>query len=338
MTSIQSKLQKVILIEETSESFDVLQYADFPRPEISSPTDVIIKNKYSGINFIEAYFRKGIYPSKKPYVLGREAAGEIVEVGENVKDYTVGDKVAYISNGGTFAQFTKVDSSAAHILKLKNDASDELLKVYGSALILGLTALTFVDHAYKPEKGDNILVWAAAGSVGRYLVQLISSRGANVIAVASTDEKLNIAKKLGAKYLINSSKDNVSEKVAEFTKGKGVQCSFDSIGKDTFETSLEALAVKGTFVSFGNASGVVPPFSLQRLTQKNLKVLRPQLFPYLSDEGSWEKYSQKLLELIENKSIDIEITKEYPLSDYKIAAAELEGRKTTGKLVLKIPQ
>lgn len=331
-------LQKVVLIEETSESLDVLKYVDFPRPEISSSTDVIIKNKYSGINFIEAYFRKGIYPSKKPYVLGREASGEIVEVGENVKDYAVGDKVAYISNGGTFAQFTKVDSNAAHILRLKNDASDELLKLYGSALILGLTALTFVDDAYKVEKGDNILVWAAAGSVGRYLVQLISARGANVIAVASTDEKLNIAKKLGAKYLINSSKDNISEKVAEFTKGKGVQCSFDSIGKDTFEISLEALALKGTFVSFGNASGVVPPFSLQRLTLKNLKILRPQLFPYLAEEGSWKKYIQKLLDLIENKSIDIEITKEYPLSDYKTAAAELEGRKTTGKLVLRIPQ
>lgn len=337
MSSTQDKLQKVVLIEETSESLDVLKYVDFPRPEISSPTDIIIKNKYSGINFIETYFRKGVYPSQKPYVLGREASGEIVEVGENVKDYAVGDKVAYIS-GGTFAQFTKVDSSVARIIKLKNDASDELLKLYGSALILGLTALTFVDEAYKVEKGDNILVWAAAGSVGRYLVQLISSRGANVIAVASTDEKLNIAKKLGAKYLINSSKDNISEKVAEFTQGKGVQSSFDSIGKDTFEISLEALALKGTFVSFGNASGVIPPFSLQRLTQKNLKVLRPQLFPYISEEESWKKYSQKLVDLIETKSIDIEITKEYPLSDYKIAAAALEGRKTTGKLVLKIPE
>lgn len=333
---VDQKQQKVILFEENGESLDVLQYKDVPVPTLVSPTDIIVRNRYSGINMIESYFRKGIYPTEKPYILGREASGEIVAVGSDVTEYHVGDKIAYLS-GRTFAQYTKVDSKTTNIVKLKPDVTDEELKFYGGLLLQGLTALTFINEAYYVKKGDYILVWAAAGGVGKLLVQLISQRGAHVIAIASTDAKLKLAKELGADYVINSSNEDIAKRVHEITSGKGVQCSFDSIGKDSVDISIDSLARKGTFVSYGNASGPVPPFTISRLSPKNLKLLRPVLFGYISDPEDWKKYSTELLQLIEDKKLKVDITKVYPLSDYKDAAQDLEGRKTTGKLVLKIP-
>lgn len=327
--------QKVVLFEENGD-LDVLKYVDYETPKIS-PDDIIVKNKYAGINFIEAYFRKGVYPSTTPYVLGREGTGVVVEVGDNVSNYKVGDKVAYLG-GANFAQYTKLSSKHILIHKLADDTSDEKLKLYAASLVQGLTALTLINEAYKVKKGDYILVWAAAGGVGRLLTQLVSEIGAHVIAIASTSEKLEIAKSLGAEFLINSSTDNVAEKVKEFTNGKGVEATFDSVGKDSFEPSFESLARKGTFVSFGNASGVVPPLSINRLSPKNLKIARPQLFGYIATPEEWNYYLTDLLQKIESGKLSIFINKTYPLSDYKQAAADLEGRKTTGKLVLEIPQ
>lgn len=329
--------QKAIVMYENSATLDVLRYADVATPRITSGDDVVVKNRFAGVNMIESYFRKGIYPTLLPYIFGREASGVVAAVGDSVTKYRVGDKVAYIL-GETFAQYTKFDQGKVNVMKLAKDTSENDLKVYGSVLIQALTALTFTREAYAIKKGDWALVWAAAGGVGTILTQLIAQRGAHVIAVASTLDKLDLAKRLGAESVINSLTDDVLEKVMEATSGKGVNVVYDSIGKDTFETSLASLARKGYFVSYGNASGVVPPVAINRLSPKNITLLRPQLYGYLTDQHEWDYYVGELKTIIANKSLEFGISQTFPLEQYPEAARLLESRQTTGKLVLAIPQ
>ncbi|KAI5965302.1 ZTA1 [Candida pseudojiufengensis] len=330
--------QSAVYINEIGE-FDKIKFdSSIPVPKIESSNDIIIKNYYAGINFIEAYFRKGIYPINKfPYVFGREASGEVVAVGNEVSNLKIGDKIAYLSPG-TFAQYTKITTNDYKYIKLPSNSTDEDLKIFGSLFLQGLTALTFINEAYKVKPNDYVLVWAAAGGVGKILTQLISQIGANVIAIASTDEKLKLAKDYGAKYLINSTTDNIEEKVKEITNGKGVDATFDSVGKDTFEISLNSLKRKGAFVSYGNSSGPVTPFPLSKLTPKNIILLRPSLNGYIATPEEWEHYSQELLKLYESKKLKFDTFKTYDLKDYVDATKDLEGRKTHGKLTLKIPQ
>ncbi|QPG74797.1 hypothetical protein FOA43_002133 [Brettanomyces nanus] len=341
MSSIPSSIpssQKVVLFNKTGGP-EVLEYVDFAIPKIAD-NELLIKNRYAGINYIEGYFRTGLYPAKTPYVLGREATGVVVRVGSAVKGFQQGDKVTYLS-GSTFAQYTKYPA-VGNLIKLDAKADDEKMKLYSASLIQGLTALTFINEAYNVQPDDYILVTAAAGGVGLILDQLLSKqKKAHVIAIASTDAKLQKAKEAGAEYLLNSSKlsqDQLVAKIMEFTKNKGVSASFDSVGKDTAELSLAVLARKGTFVSFGNSSGAVPPLNISRLAKKNLKVLRPLLFGYIAEPEEFRYYLQKLFDLIDNKQLNISIYKVYPLSEYKTAVKELEGRKTSGKLLLEIPQ
>lgn len=327
--------QKAAYVNAVSESPDAIIYGDVESPVITEPTDLIVKNKYSGVNFIESYFRKGIYPSQFPLIFGRESAGVVAAVGEKVSNFKVGDKVAYLSPK-TFAQYTKVSLQHVQLKKLHESTSDDELIQWGGLLVQGLTAITFAHEAYAVQKGDYILVWAAAGGVGQILTQYAASLGARVIAVASSDEKLKIAKDLGAEFLVKLS-DDVAEKVKEITKGAGVAASFDGIGKDTFEASLASLARKGTLVSYGNASGVVPPLSINRLSPKNIRVLRPQVFGYITTKEEWEHYTDLLLKVLKDGTVKISIEK-FPLSEYKDVTTALEARKTTGKLVLEIPQ
>lgn len=337
-TTIPEK-QAVIYYEQNGGP-EVLKYStEFPIPSISD-TEILVKNKYAGINFIEVYFRNGIYPAKFPYIPGREASAEVVSVGSKVHNFKVGDKIAYLGNEN-FAQFTKLPANKVSILNLGKDTSDEKLKIYAASLIQGLTALTFINEAYSVKQDDYILVTAAAGGVGLILDQLIGNvKKAHVIAIASTDEKLAKAKKNGAEFLLNSSKlsnDELEAKILEITKGKGVDAIFDSIGKDTFELDLKVIKRKGTLVSYGNASGAVPPFSINRLSPKNIKLLRPQLFGYVTEPEEFGHYTKELFDLIDSNQLNIDIFKIYPLEDYPAATKDLESRKTTGKLLLEIP-
>lgn len=326
--------QKAVVITKHGDGYEVIKYTDIETPKITDPNEIIIHNKYAGINFIESYFRKGIYPvASFPYILGREASGFVAEVGSEVKHFSVGDKVAYLS-GSTFAQYTKV-SSKSNIAKL-GDKDD--LKVYGSTLIQALTAIAFVEESHKVQSGEFLLVWAAAGGVGSVLTQVASTKGARVIALASSTEKLNIAKSLGAEFVINYKTENVVEKVKEITSGKGVAAVYDSVGKDTFEISFETLARKGTFVSYGNSSGQVPPFAISRLVTKNAKILRPTVGNYLVEREEWDYYFNILKTLIDGKKLVLDISKTYELADYAEATKALEGGQTTGKLTLSIPE
>ncbi|AGO10365.1 AaceriABL090Wp [[Ashbya] aceris (nom. inval.)] len=333
MSAIPAK-QKVVLIRETGGP-EVLRYEeDYPVPKVH-PSHILIKNRYAGVNFIETYFRTGLYPCEKPYVLGREAVGVVVAVGSSAGRFKVGDQVAYLSSG-TFAQYTALPENG-NISKLPDDIQESELQAVAGSLVNGLTALTLVEEAYKPQAGEFVLVYAAAGGVGQLLIQVLHARSVRVIAVASTDEKLRIAKSRGAEFLINSSSEDIVAKVLEFTDSEGVSASYDSVGKDTFETTLQAVKRKGTIVSFGNASGAVPPFSIQRLTPKNLKILRPQLYGYLATREEWEHYSSELLRLISNKELIINITNVSPLREFRQLTELLESRQTTGKLLLAIP-
>ena len=335
--SLQSTTQRVIRISANSPGYDVIEYAEVDTPKITKPNQVLVKNKYLGVNFIEAYFRKGDYPAQLPYTLGRDALGVVIGVGKDVTKYKVGDNVAYLQPG-SFAQYVVFDDDKVQVIKLKSQLNDEEWKTFGLVLIQGLTAITFVEEAHKVEKDQYVLVWAAAGGVGQLLVQLLKLRGAKVIAIALTEDKLKLAQWLGADYLINSSKQDITAEVDKITNGAGVNLLFDSIGKVSFETLLAAVARKGSFVSYGNALGLVPTFSINRLLQKNIKLSRPTLFNYVATQPEWDHYLKQLVELIEGKKLKFDITKVYDLADYKQAAQDLEGRKTTGKVTLKIPQ
>lgn len=329
------KFHSVSLSPEVSETPENIQFTEVETPQITGAHDVIIKNKYAGVNFIEAYFRKGLYPAQFPLIFGKEGAGVVAAVGDEVTKYKVGDKVAYLANKA-YAQYTKIDDSVVLVKKLPENTSDERLKLWAASLLQGLTVVSFVHEAYEVKAGDIILVWAAAGGVGQILTKYASSLGAQVIAVASSDEKLAIVKKLGAKFLIRNDED-VAAKVAEITRDTGVQAVFDSIGKDTFEISLKTLARKGTFVSFGNASGPVEPFRLAILSAKNIKLCRPTLYGYVATTEEWSKYTDILEKSLDSGLLEIAFTS-YPLSEYKQATEDLEGRRSTGKLILEIPQ
>ncbi|GMM31542.1 NADPH:quinone reductase [Martiniozyma asiatica (nom. inval.)] len=334
--------QSAIYFEENGDS-SVLKYSnDFLSPSIDQLKDseLIVKNKFAGVNYIETYFRKGIYPCQFPYIPGREAAGTVLFAGSN-SGFEIGDKVAYLAPSN-FCQLTKLDSATNKIINLGKDATDDQLQLYAGSLLQGLTALTFINEAYKVQKDDYILVTAAAGGVGLILCQLIGKIiGAHVIAVASSEEKLKEAENNGAEFLLDSSKltyDEIKDKILEITNNEGIHAAFDSIGKDSFEMTFASMRRKGTIVSFGNASGPVPPFNIGRLSPKNLKLLRPQLFAYVATADEFNHYCKELFDLIDSGKLNIKIHGVSPLKDYKEVTDLMEARKTSGKLILEIPQ
>lgn len=330
--------QKAVYINECGDSVDVIQYGDIDTPKISKPDDIIIQAKYAGVNFIDSYFRKGIYaPAKFPHIFGKEAVGTVVAVGDEVSKFSIGDKVAFLTSGA-FAQYLKLKEDHVQILKIDKNASDKTLELYAASLLQGLTALTLVEDAFEIKKGQTALVWAASGGVGKLLIQVLKLKGAKVLAISSTSEKLKYADKLGADFLINSSTDDIVAKVKEYTNGEGVDVSYDSVGKVSFKISIDSLKRKGSLISYGNASGPVGPISITVLSPKNLKLARPVLFGYLTTREEWEYYTEKLFSLIDEGKLAIDIHKIYPLEDYKQATKDLESRLTTGKLVLSVPQ
>ena len=320
--------QKAIRIHETGGP-EVIRYEDVPVPEVSD-TDVLLKNSYGGVNFIEAYFRKGLYKAPLPMTLGREAAGQVAQVGAKVKNFKVGDRVAY-SQAGAFAQYTVVAENG-NIVKIPANLSEEKA---AASLIQGLTAYTMLKESYEVKKGDTILVHAAAGGTGAMIVQFGKLFGATVIGTTSSPEKAKIAKEAGADVVINYRTEDVIARVLEITNGKGVEAVFDSVGADTWDISTAVLAKSGTLVSFGNASGPVPLISLLSLP-KNIKITRPTLFNVITDAKDRDFYTAGLFDLLAKGTIKINISKVYPLSDFATATTDLEGGKTTGKLLLKL--
>ncbi|KAF9929176.1 NADPH:quinone reductase [Linnemannia zychae] len=310
----------------------VLAYVSVPKP-VPKPDQVLVKVAYAGVNFIDTYQRSGLYPQTLPFILGREGSGEIIEVGPEAKgDYKVGDRVAFMGPG-SYAEYDAV--STISLAKLPNSISLE----QGAALLLqGLTAWSLVRQAYKVEKGDWVLIHAAAGGVGLLLCQMCKLLGANVIGTTSTVEKAQLAKANGADYVVDYSKgyDDLVAKVNELTGNKGVHVVLDGVGAATFDVSLKVVRRLGTVVSFGNASGSVPPVNIMRLAEKNIRLMRTTLFQYITTREEFDALSSELLGLVAEGKLKFAIHKVYPIQDVKQAHDDLESRKTTGKLVLKI--
>lgn len=321
--------QKAVLINKTGGT-DVLEYTtDLPVPALVDG-QILVKNDYIGVNFIDTYFRSGLYPAPQfPYILGREAEGTVVKTGGG-ETYGLkeGDRVVWMGEGA-YAEYTGV--AAKNAIKIPDGVPP---KVAAAALLQGLTALTLVREAHAVKPGDWVLVHAAAGGTGLWLVQLLKAIGARAIGTASTQEKVDLALKAGAAHVINYSHEDVKTKVYELTDGAGVAAVFDGVGKSTFDLSLECVARKGSLISFGNASGAVPPVTISRLVAKNVRLMRPTVMNYIVTREEFEHYSNELFEFIIRDGLDARIHDVYPLSEVARAQNDLEGRKTTGKLLL----
>lgn len=283
---------------------EVLKYkTDLPVPE-PKEGEVLVKNEFIGINFIDTYFRTGLYKAPYPLVTGKEAAGTVLTAHSSVSSsFPVGSRVAYLADHA-YASLTAVP--AAKLIRLPDGISN--LQA-ASALLQGLTALTFIREAAEITEGDGrwCLVHAAAGGVGTWLVQMLSALGCKVIGTAGSVEKCELAKKNGAGWTINSREEDVVAKVKEITEGKGVDVIFDGVGKATFDSDLEMIARKGTLIMVGNASGAVPPFDILRLGAKNVKLLRPMLSGYLATREETEKYSKELFDMLQSGKIEVKI-------------------------------
>ncbi|CAH0051367.1 unnamed protein product [Clonostachys solani] len=313
---------------------EVLQYrTEHPVPE-PQEGQVLVKNAFSGINFIDTYFRTGLYPSPKPEILGREASGVIVGLGPGTGEsgLNVGDRVVWLGTSG-YAEYTAVP--AARTIRIPSGVTDE---VAVASFMSGLTALTLTQEAYDVKPGDCILLHAAAGSVGYLMTQILKSKGATVIGTVGGPEKVTLVKNLGADHVIDYRSEEGKDWpgiVDEITGGRGVDAVFDSVGKSTWEGSIASVKRKGVIVWFGNASGPIPPLLLSRLSPKCIKIARPTLFGYIATRDEFQHYSSELFQLLSSGELKVSIQKVYPLDKASQAHQDLESRKTVGKLLLK---
>lgn len=309
---------------------EVMRYEEVTVGEPASG-EVRIKQYACGLNYIDVYFRSGAYPQPLPAGLGMEAAGVIEAVGAGVSHVKVGDRVAYAGKPtGAYAQVRVM--SAETLVKLPDAISFE----QGAALMLqGLTTHYLLRDSYRVQAGDTVLFHAAAGGVGSMACQWLKALGATVIGTVSTPEKAALAKANGCDHTILYTQENFKDRVKEITNGKGVAAVYDSIGKDTFMDSLDCLMPRGTMVSFGGASGPVPPFDLAILGAKgSLRLTRPTVMTYAHDRSLLEPMAAGLFEMVTSGKLKVEINQRYELANVAQAHRDLESRKTTGSTIL----
>lgn len=304
---------------------------DLPAP---SAGEVLIEHSAIGLNFIDTYHRTGLYPVPLPSGLGLEAAGTITAAGEGVDMLKVGDRVAYMAPGkdGLGAYSTQRIMPAAGLFKLPDTIPSDIA---AAALLKAATVEGLVERCARVQAGDWVLAHAAAGGVGQILVQWLSAIGANIIATASTDAKLELAKQAGAQHTILSSADDLPKQVRDITGGTGVSTVFDGVGKDTFAISLDCLAPRGLLVSFGNASGPVEGVNLSILADKgSIFVTRPTLGHYFATPEDAALGIARVWEMIGSGKVTITIGATYPLNEAANAHRDLVARKTTGSTIL----
>ena len=294
------------------------------------PGQVRVRNTAVGLNFIDTYHRTGLYPNQLPLTLGMEGAGVVEKVGPKVKDFKVGDRVAYANPIGAYQDVLL--RPAERLVKIPAGVDD---KVAASVMLKGMTAWYLCKRTYKVKKGDTIVVHAAAGGVGQILCQWAKALGATVIGTVGSDAKAVIAKKCGCKHVIVIPREDLVARVKAITKGKGVPVVYDGIGKDTWDASLDCLAPRGMMVSFGNASGPVTQINPGILAAKgSLFLTRPTLFHYVASRPELLAAARDLFSMIKSKKVKISVNQTYPLRDAARAQADLESRKTTGSTVL----
>jgi NADPH:quinone reductase len=308
---------------------EVLQLADLPIPQ-PKPNEAVVKIAASGVNFIDVYQREGRYKVPLPFVLGQEAAGTITAVGPEVKSVKPGDRVAWTSILGSYAEYAAVPGE--RLVPVPQGVSDQQA---ASAMLQGMTAHYLCHDTFPLQRGQTALVHAAAGGVGLLLVQMAHNIGARVIATVSTDEKAKLARQAGADEVILYTQADFEAETKRLTSAKGVDVVFDGVGKTTFEKGLNVLQPRGMMVLFGGSSGAVPPFDLVQLSTKgSLYVTRPTLANYIASTEELRARSSAVFKMIAEGKLKLRIEHTYPLADAPQAHRDLEGRKTTGKLLL----
>jgi len=293
--------------------------------------EVLIENKAVGLNYIDTYHRSGLYPVKLPSGIGLEASGIIKSIGSKVKEFSVGDHVAYAGTPiGSYS--THRIYSEKNLVKVPKELD---LQTVATLMTKGLTTFYLLHKTYPVKSSDTILFHAAAGGVGQIFCQWAKSLGCKVIGTVGSDEKVKIAKKNGCDLVINYSRDDFVKKIKEFTNGKGVPVVYDGVGKNTFESSIECLKTRGMMVSFGNASGPVKNIDVKKMIQpKGLFFTRPSISHYISQRNELIEASSKVFEQVKFGKVKIEIFKKYELNDSVQAHIDLEGRKITGPAIL----
>jgi len=308
---------------------EVMQWEDV---EVGAPGPGQVKLKATaiGLNYLDTYHRTGLYPMPLPSPIGMEGAGQVIAVGEGVTDLKPGDRVAYGSILGAYAEERL--APADKLVKLPDGVSDQ---VAAAIMLKGMTAEYLLNRTYKVKPGDTILFHAAAGGVGLIACQWAKHLGATVIGTVGSDEKAALAKAHGCDHVINYSRENFVERVKEITGGKGLPVVYDSVGKTTWPASLDCLQPLGLMVSFGNSSGPVPPLEGQMLSAKgSLFFTRPTLMTYVGRRDWLEASAAALFDVVAKGIVKIEINQTYALKDAVQAHIDLEARKTTGSTVL----
>ena len=320
---------KAIRVHQTGGA-DALQIDDIATPEPGSG-EALLRIEASGVNFIDIYHRTGLYPQKTPFTLGREAAGVVESVGEDVSGVRPGDRVAYAMTAGAYAEMAVVP--AWKLVPVPDGVSSSLA---AAIMLQGMTA-HYLSHATFPiEAGHRVLVHAAAGGVGLLLTQMAKRRGAQVFGTVSTEAKAEAAKGAGVDVVIRYTEEDFEAAVREATGGEGLHAVYDSVGQTTFEKSLRCLRPRGVLALYGQSSGPVPPFDLAKLgAGGSLFVTRPTLGHYMLDRDELIERAGTVVGWVERGELDVAIDRELPLAEAPEAHRLLEGRKTSGKLILK---
>jgi NADPH2:quinone reductase len=309
---------------------EVLRFEDID-VAAPAPDEVQIRHTAIGVNFIDVYDRTGLYPLQLPSSLGREAAGVVVAKGRKVRDFRVGDRVAYVfTQPGSYAEVRNIP--AARVVKVPKGVSDQ----EAAALMLkGMTAQYLLRRTYRVKRGDFVLAHAAAGGVGLILSQWAKALGATVIGVVGSDAKAELARKHGCKHVLISGRDELVPSVKKITKDAGVSVVYDAVGKDTFMESLDCLRPLGMMVTYGNASGPPPAINPLELSKRgSLFLTRPTLFNYIAKREDLVATARELFAAVKSKAVRVRIGQTYPLKDAAEAHRDLEGRRTTGSTVL----
>jgi NADPH:quinone reductase len=319
---------KAIQIKQTGGP-EVMELVDLPVPQPKA-NEAVVKIAAAGVNFIDVYTREGRYKAALPLVPGQEGAGSVIAVGTDVRDIAVGDRVAYTSVMGSYAEYAAVP--ADRLVKIPSGVSE---RDAAAAILQGMTA-HYVSHDTHPlKKGETALIHAAAGGVGLLLVQMAHNIGARVIATVSTEEKAALAREAGADEVILYTQDDFETETKRLTDGKGVDVVYDSVGKTTFDKGLNLLRPRGMMVLFGGSSGAVAPIDPLVLMQKgSIYLTRPTLNNYVATSKELQERAGAVFGMIRDGKLKLRIEHVYPLADAQKAHRDLEGRKTTGKLVL----
>jgi NADPH:quinone reductase len=311
---------------------EVLTFGEAPDPT-PGPGQALVHIEASGVNFIDVYFREGRYPTSLPYIPGQEAAGTIVALGENLGDdsgFAVGDRVAWTLVPGTYAQFAVAPVN--QLVRVPETVSSQQA---AAAMLQGMTAQYLAHSTYPIQPGDEVLIHAGAGGAGLLLTQMAKALGARVFTTVSTEEKAELSRAAGADEVILYTQVDFADEIKRKMSGPGLQAVYESVGKTTFDKSLTLLRRRGMMVLFGGASGPVPPFDLIRLSQMgSLFVTRPTLKDYIATREELDHRAGEVFSMIAEGKLKLRIEHVYPLSEAARAHEELEGRKTTGKLLL----